>query len=217
MRTKTLLLTAALGIASVASSMAQVYSVNIVGYVNLTVPRGFSMIADQLKNAPDNKITTVIPTPLENTEVYKFVGGSYKLLSYLGGAWESEDAANLDLTLGKGEGVFINSPALTTLTFVGEVYTGLVDVSVARNFSIVSSGIPQTGKLQTNLGFTPVENDEVYKWNGSSFNLYSYLGGAWESEAADGPEPGFLVGESFFVNSAGPAGRLWSRTFVVGP
>lgn len=215
MRTKTLLLTAALAMASVATSMAQVYSVNIVGYVNLTIPLGFSMIADQLKNSPDNKITTVLPAPLENTEIYKFVGGNYKVLTFLGGAWESEDAANLDLTLGSGEGAFINSPALTTATFVGEVYTGTVNVPVARNFSIISSAIPQTGKLQTALGFAPVENDEVYKWTGSAFNVYSYLGGAWESEAADGPEPGFNVGEAFFLNSAGAAGRLWTRVFNV--
>ena len=49
MRTKTLLLTAVLGIASAASSMAQaVYSVNVVGYVNLTLKRGFNAVA----NAP---------------------------------------------------------------------------------------------------------------------------------------------------------------------
>src|SRR5947207_10303632 len=46
MRTKTLLLTAALAAAGAASAMAQnVYSVNAVGYANVSVPSGFSMIA----------------------------------------------------------------------------------------------------------------------------------------------------------------------------
>src|SRR6478672_7317898 len=47
MRTKTLLLTAALAAVGVSSSMAQVYSVNVVGYVNKSVPKGFYMLANQ--------------------------------------------------------------------------------------------------------------------------------------------------------------------------
>ena len=48
MRTKALLLTAALGLASVATSMAQaVYSVNVVGYINLTMKPGFNLVANQ--------------------------------------------------------------------------------------------------------------------------------------------------------------------------
>ena len=46
MRTKTLLLTAALSAAGIATSMAQVYSANAVGYVNKLIPTGFSMIAN---------------------------------------------------------------------------------------------------------------------------------------------------------------------------
>ena len=42
MRTKTLLLTAVLGLASAATSMAQVYSANVVGYVNEPYPTGLS-------------------------------------------------------------------------------------------------------------------------------------------------------------------------------
>src|SRR2546427_12593550 len=79
MRTKTLLLTAALTAAGALSSMAQVYSVNIVGYINLTIPKGFSMIANQLNASPDNTLATVLASVPENTTVYKFnaVAGHY--------------------------------------------------------------------------------------------------------------------------------------------
>jgi hypothetical protein len=56
MRTKTLLLTAALAVAGLSSASAQVYSVNAVGYINLSLPKGFSMICNQLKASPDKQI-----------------------------------------------------------------------------------------------------------------------------------------------------------------
>src|SRR5213075_206777 len=72
MRTKTTLLTAALVAAGALTSMAQVYSVNIVGYINLNIPKGFSMIANQLDTTPDNTLASVLPNPPENTSCYKF-------------------------------------------------------------------------------------------------------------------------------------------------
>src|SRR5205823_7441370 len=55
MRTKALLLAAAFAAAGVATSMAQVYSVNAVGYVNVTVDSGFNMVANPL-TAADNTV-----------------------------------------------------------------------------------------------------------------------------------------------------------------
>jgi hypothetical protein len=51
---KTLLIAAAALAASVISSQAQVYSQNIVGYVNITIPAGFSGLANPLENNGDN-------------------------------------------------------------------------------------------------------------------------------------------------------------------
>src|SRR3982751_6594621 len=55
MRTIALLLAAAFAAAGVATSMAQVYSVNAVGYVNVNIDPGFSMVSNPL-NAADNSI-----------------------------------------------------------------------------------------------------------------------------------------------------------------
>jgi hypothetical protein len=192
--------------------MAQaVYSVNIVGYVNKTIPRGFSMVANQLKNSPDNKITSVLPDPPDQTEVYFFVNGGYRIVTFFAGVgWDDGgDPANLNLTLAPGNGAFINSPSQFTATFVGEVLTGSVDVSVKSAFSIISSAIPQAGLLQTDLKYTPLDNDEVYKWNGAGFDISTYLDGVgW-----DPTEPTFAIGDSFFVNSPGPNTRVWNRVF----
>ena len=46
MRTKTLILTAFVGALGIAGASAQVYSVNAVGYVNKSLPKGFSIVAN---------------------------------------------------------------------------------------------------------------------------------------------------------------------------
>ena len=66
MRTKTLLMTAAALAAGVIYSQAQgtVYSQNVVGYVNVTIPaNGFNLVGNQLdlgpgSNSVDNVLTT---------------------------------------------------------------------------------------------------------------------------------------------------------------
>ena len=54
MRTKTLLLTAFVGALGFTAAQAQVYSVNAVGYVNKSIPAGFSIVANPLNNG-ENK------------------------------------------------------------------------------------------------------------------------------------------------------------------
>ena len=74
MRTKTLLLTAALSAAGLLSASAQtaVYSVNIVGYINKTLGTGLSLIANQLNATPDNSVPTLFGTPAGSVTVSKF-------------------------------------------------------------------------------------------------------------------------------------------------
>jgi len=122
MRTKTLLLTAALMAAGVASSMAQVYSVNAVGYVNLSIPGGFSMIANQFV-APSYKIKDLIPNPPPGTVLYLFSNtGGYDVQTFddLDLVWSPNPNATLNL----GGGAFILAPSTFNLTFVGECRRG---------------------------------------------------------------------------------------------
>src|SRR3954463_7497868 len=131
MRTKALLLAAAFAAAGVATSMAQVYSVNAVGYVNLTLTPGFTMVSNPL-NAADNKIETLFSNfqggVRDGTTVYQFVNGNFKIANYLEafGSWSGDAVGQTTLP---GEGVFVFLPGPTVageapnkvLTFVGEV------------------------------------------------------------------------------------------------
>jgi hypothetical protein len=62
MRTKTLALSALLGLLGTASVMAQnVYSLNAVGYINVILQPGYNMISCPLICSPDNSLATLLP------------------------------------------------------------------------------------------------------------------------------------------------------------
>jgi hypothetical protein len=205
MRTKTLILSAALAVAGAATSMQaqNVYSVNVVGYVNVSMPAGFSLISNPLDNNGNNDIAAIMPAPPEDTTVFKFNGTGYTSSAFVGGVWESA------LSVAPGEGIFVQNPTGSTFTntFVGTVVLSSTN-SVPAGFSIRSSVLPQTGKLQTDLAFPVAEDDLVFVWNGTGYTSFSYVGGEWE---APGGEPTIGVGQSFFVQKA--AAASWVRNF----
>jgi len=210
MKTKTLILAALIGAASVASSVAQsVYSANAVGYVTLTIPPGFSMIANPL-NGSSTTIPGLISSAPIGTQVYKFDATSqgYTSVSYLG-FWNPPSAANA-MTLVPGEGVFIKNPATTnfTITFVGSVPSGNLVNSIPAGYSIVSSQVPQSGLLQTDLSYPVSLADKVYLYDSvNGYSVRTYIG-FW-----NGGEPQVSVGQAFFSFKTSAAN--WNRNFSV--
>jgi hypothetical protein len=209
MRTKTLLLSAAaLGAAGLITTSAQVYSVNAVGYINVAVPTGFSLIANQL-NHGNNTLGAVLPTAPDGTTVYKFTGTGYEISTFdeLDAAW-----SNPNITMAPGEGAFIRNSgaAAFTLTFVGEVPQGNLSNTLPQGFSIRSSQVPQAGRVTTDLGLPANDGDTIYQFRSGGFviNSFDELDNAW------GPaEPNVAVGESFFLRRA--AAGNWARNFNV--
>ena len=137
MKTKALLAAGLLIAASTASSFAQtVYSVNAVGFVNVTCPPGFSIIANPL-SATVNTVQALMPTSLPFlSSVFKFnpAGGGFTSSVYLGsGNW----TANA-MTLVPGEGFFFKNPSASpiTLTFVGNVQEGTLTTSPAIRLGV---------------------------------------------------------------------------------
>jgi hypothetical protein len=224
MRTKTLLLTAALTAAGVATSMAQVYSVNQVGYINHTIPSGFSMLANQLNNSPDNKVITQFPTPPEGTQIYKFdaTTDTFIFLQFVDGAWEGDD---FNVAFGPGEGIWINTPTSFAHTFVGECQLAST-LSLLSGFNMVSSVLPQALPLTgapndgvpaapVGLGYPVGEGDQVYQYDAATdtFIFNQFVDGAWEGDGGGAP-PTTGISEAFWISASGP--RSWSRNYVVG-
>src|SRR5262249_34530172 len=124
MRTKTLLLIAAFGAAGVATSMAQVYSVNAVGYVNKTIPKGgFAMVANPLDaGGTNNAVRALFKGVPDGFQVffYDTTAGKYKTATFddLSGDFIGDGAGQIVLP---GQGVFAKNPTTSdvTVTFVG--------------------------------------------------------------------------------------------------
>jgi hypothetical protein len=219
MRTKTLLLTAALSAAGVASSMAQgtVFSVNAVGYVNTTVGPKFSLISNPL-TATDNTINTLFKTGIQGSvpngfQVYKLTPSGFVTATFddIDQVFTPPSAGSTTVT--PGEGVFVRNPTTSpiTITFVGEVPQGTLTTTYPKGLSILSSKVPQSGTAQA-LGFVGVNGDQIFQYNNATqqyvTSTFDDLDNAWK------PALGTLaVGESFFLRAA--AGGTWTRTFSV--
>lgn len=207
MRTKLLLSAAVLGVAGIIAASAQVYSVNVVGYINVDVPPGFSMIANQLDSG-NNTVGSLMPSVPEGTTLFKFNPATG---AYVGNAFEFGEWGDPTMTLNPGEGAFVQntSGALFKALFVGEVKQGALSTPLVSGFQIVSSQVPQAGAVDSVLGFVPEEGDTVYRFNNATgaYTAAAYEFGEWVA-------PVLNVGEAFFLNKVG-TGTSWTRTFNV--
>jgi hypothetical protein len=215
--------------------MAQVYSANAVGYVNIALQPGFNLIANPL-NGTNNHLNTILPLPnsADGTTVYRFdpeiqnYSDSVSFIADFG--WFTSDTDPNAYIINPGEGFFIqpSGPTPLNITFVGEVPQGALSNPVAggNRFSIVSSQVPQAlplgaaGQAGT-LQFPAADGDTVYIFNAATQaykDSYSYFPDfGWFSSNPDDPGPmgpTIPVGTSFFIRKAGPNVN-WTRNFSV--
>jgi hypothetical protein len=186
-----------------ASAADPVYSVNVVGYHKASIPPGFSMIANQVEST-NNVVGVLFPSPPNGTVIYKFNGTGFDANNYFFG-W-----GNPNMPLAVGDGFFIYNPLPTAITniFAGEVQTGLLTNQLPAGFSIQSSQVPQSGALDSVLGY-PVQNgDVVYFYNNQTgqYQAFNYFFG-WGGGNAPVP----AVGQSFFVFKGSTTD--WVRNF----
>ena len=211
MRTKSLLLAAAVGLAGALSASAQstnVYSVNAVGYVQVNLPAGYSLISNPL-NGTNNALNTIIPNAPDNAFIFRFNSISQTFDStvpqyFLGFGWFPNS------TINPGEGFFINVSTPTNITFVGEVPQGSLTNSIPVGYSMRSSIVPKGGSFDA-IGFPAGDNDTVISFN-SATQSYSptvpqYFNGVGWFPAA----PTNQVGGAFFIVKS--SGTNWVSTF----
>jgi hypothetical protein len=234
MRTKTLVLTA-LGSLSALGLMAQtgtnVYSLNAVGYINVTLPPGYSIIADQLIATGGNTISNLVNDTsgsLDGLTYFKWTGSkfNYDTANAQFGSGQNGWPSGGQDTLNPGEAAWFQNPFTTnvTLTFVGTVPQGTNTVALPVGFSMISSPVPQAGTLSTVLGFTNVTaGDVVFAWVNNGTGGGSYVDGGdqvtppqfgtgYNSEWSPN-EPTIAVGQGFWYQAT--AAVNWTRVFSV--
>jgi hypothetical protein len=207
--------------------MAQVYSVNVVGYVNVTLPGLlFKGIGNPL-NAPTNTLAALIPNAPNQSTFSKFNGVGFDIYTKVGpvilppnGGWTLGGVA-ADTSMNVGEGGLFQANSTFTNTFVGEVLQGNLVNPFPAGLSIRASQVPQSADA-TVLGLTAAAPAQslvlkVRADNSAPFyDTYTRGTNAIVFPTGWNPSPPVIdIAEAFFLN-AQSAGS-WNRSFTVGP
>jgi hypothetical protein len=212
---KTLLIAAAALAASVISSQAQVYSQNIVGYVNTPVLNGYNALATPLDASGGNSITNLIPAIVAGTYdgsyLYVWAGTSYTTYyvdSTLGGIADAGDNNGVvPPVINPGTGFFFASAvASNSVTFAGTVHvdgagasTNVVGVTTnaLSGLKLFGSTLPIGGGFSSVLGLPTasgtLDGSYIYVPNISAGGLHGFttyyvdstLGGSGIADAGD--------------------------------
>ncbi len=213
MRTKTLVAAAALIAAGVASSMAQsnVYSLNIVGYVNYTQPAStFRLAANPLKKT-DNDVANVFTAGPNYPGVTVFkrnIAGT----GYDSSTFDPDLTAWTDLLdVPPGTGLWVSTPSGSdfTNTFVGEVVLKSTN-SIPAGYSLKGAILPQAGAITTALQYPVDPGDSISFWNGLGYDTYTF-----DPDLSDWTpsEPSVSVAQGFWINNA-VSTKNWIRNFT---
>jgi len=183
--------------AGLASSIAQsnVYSANVVGYVNVTNGAGnYVMLANPLDNGT-NDLPSLLPTAPNGAQVLVFTGGTLQSSSKTKGIWSQ------NFIIPPGTGFFLNSPTIGTNTFVGNVAGPSNGIPAQAGITIlVGSPIPFSGSLSDqgtntmNLNVLP-NGSTIYRLINGALQSSSKSKGIWSQNFTLNP------GDGFYLNS----------------
>ena len=180
---------------------------NVVGFARVTVPPGYSIIANQFIQ-PTNTVAAVITGVPGGTSLSKFrpTTGDFAINNYdpvfLSWLDPNQSFAN-------GDTGFLLNPTTNSfsLTFQGQVPQGLLSLGLPAGYSMVGSLLPQTGGIQSQLGFPGASGDTVFLYRDGRYRTSQFdpLLGGWDFE------PNVNVGEGFFLFKS--AATNWVRSF----
>jgi hypothetical protein len=234
MRTKTLLLTAALSAAGLLPSMAQVFSVNAVGYVKVSMPGGnkLAIIAPPLNGTPNNDVNTNIKLPDPGSDGCLLFRWNATIQQFRnpaqwfdGFGWFLDDDGdgNADpIIVAPGEAVWLQNVTANQLDFtmVGDVPAGTNlpnPVKGGNNLDLKSPVVPRSQPLGDTtinatgtLGFPAAADDLVFIWDvlGQAFeNPWQYFDGFGWFRDENPTSPGGPViapGSGFWSQKSGP-------------
>lgn len=239
-----MLLSALLGAIGSVSVMAQtnVYSLNAVGYINVTLLPGFNQVTVPLICSPDNTVGTVLNNSngaLTGSQVYfytpsggydvpdtaKSTSGKFGTTNANGWAFNGTNVA------APGVGFWFDNVGTSNLvvTFVGTVPTGPVTNALVSGFNLVGSVVPMSGDLASN-SISSLTNynigDQVYTFDptqppASAYTIYSSATGKFAGHGylgqwtANGDPIIPAVGQGFWYNNNSVTTVNWVENYSV--
>jgi hypothetical protein len=219
MRTKALLCAAAMA-AGALTSMAQsnVYSLNVVGYVNypFTIVGDYYLVNNPLDNT-NNDLNTIMPVMPNGSAVALWSAAAQDFSTVSPQYFTSGSHWVPDATINPGQGFFVIPNGPCTNTFIGNVRQGPVTVTLigSGNYECLGSTVPLVGGLTNQLGNYPALNgDAVALWSVAAQDFSSVAPQYFTSGAHWVPDAILNPGDGFFIIRNGP-GVSWTRTFTV--
>jgi hypothetical protein len=196
MRTKVLLSLAAFAVSAFAAyAQSNVYSVNVVGFVNRVLPAGTQVaVANPLDNGT-NTLNDTFGALAKGSTANFWTGSGFSFASKGSAVWAPNNATPV------GTGLFVNSKTPITNTFVGEVIVGpgesTTNALPLGAQVLVGSAIPYAGDLNTPaIGLlTLAKGSTANFWNGTGYTFSSKGSAIWA------PALAINVSDGFFLNS----------------
>jgi hypothetical protein len=217
-------------------AQTNVYSINAVGYINVTLAPGFNILACQLQTT-NNTLGSLLNNAsgaYNGCEIFKYTPAHPGYVLDLGDSSGSSYANGWDnngtVTMNPGECIWFNNGFTTniTATFVGTVPQGTNTVPIIQGYQMIASPVPFSGDVVTNMQFTNYsDSSEVYVYNNPApgkprggYTLYfvDLQGGSqgYKSQWDSPGDPKVNVGQGFFYNS-GLAPQAWVQVFSINP
>ena len=218
---------AAVGALGAAYAMADVFSANTVGFVNLVLPNdGWHMIVNPLNNT-NNNLSSIIPSGIPSgSSIWRWDATAQNYsenCSFAGAGAPGDIVWEPDSVINPGEGFLLGvftdgvlAPPYT-ITFVGDVMQNPVggpplSTTLKPHWNMVGSQVPQQGDITADLKYVVQDGDEAWSWDGVAQNWGTYFisdagGQVWD------PPLVLTIGQAILLGSQ--AGGAWTRDFQV--
>jgi len=222
MKIKSLAIAAATLAVGAITSQAQVYSQNVVGYVNVIYPAGqFVMSANPLTTGND-VLTNVLQGVPGASHLYYWTGSTWATYQYSGvqHKWLNGVADVSNTNLAPGIGFFLVAQSNFTNTYAGTIVAstggGHATNSLTTSLTPVGAPVPY-GDVVTNsstFNLTVSGSSTLQTWNiaNQTFDpVYQYSGvqHVWK-QGTTVTNPVILVAQGFFISAQ--AATNWIQT-----
>ena len=167
---------------------AQVYSQNIVGYINLELYAGNNLLANQLGSSDDTLNTIFQYGVPEGSTFTEWNAATQQYLP--ASVYDTTTGWSINYSWGYGQGGLFNSPTTFINTFVGTVWPGydinapFVPPLVANNGTqLLACYLPIAATYYDVMGRDPQNGDSVTTLDGPSQTSTTtvYADGAWSN------------------------------------
>lgn len=208
-------------------AQSNVYSLNVVGYVNVPVgANAYTLMANQLNVDGTNNINQVLTTGVpDQTQYFAWNSSTHafdpSVTYFAGTGWLDLNNGGNNATniVGPGKAFFLfNGAGASTVTLVGSVVQGTTTQTVTPGYGFYAGVPPVAADIDTN-GFPAQDQMQYFTFAGGTYvGGYTYFAGTGWLDLNNGgaqvfPTP--AVGQGFLIYNPGTVNVTWTNTFNV--